>query len=43
MEVNRIGNENARAYCREPQLLQRIAGIEAPFLAVQGSEDIRPN
>ncbi|MDQ3656726.1 MAG: alpha/beta hydrolase [Chloroflexota bacterium] len=42
-EVNRIGNESARAFCREPRLLRRIADIDTPFLAVQGSDDIRPN
>jgi proline iminopeptidase len=43
MEVNRIGNESARAYCRDPKLLRRIADIDTPFFAVQGSDDIRPN
>ena len=43
MEVNRIGNESALAYCRDPKLLRRIAEIGTPFLAVQGAVDIRPN
>ncbi len=43
MDVNRIGNESARAWCHDPRLPRRIAQIDVPFLAVQGSDDIRPN
>jgi proline iminopeptidase len=43
LEVNRVGNESAREYCRDPYLLRRIADIEAPMLAVCGGEDIRPS
>jgi proline iminopeptidase len=43
MEVNQTGNESARGWCRDPRLLRRIAEIDVPFLAIQGSDDIRPN
>lgn len=43
MDVNRAGNESSREYCRDPFLLQRIATLQTPLLAVAGGEDIRPN
>jgi proline iminopeptidase len=42
LEVNREGNESARAYCRDPFLLKRLAELHVPMLAVSGGEDIRP-
>ena len=43
MEVNREGIASARAYCRDPLLLRRLADLETPMLAVVGGEDIRPS
>lgn len=43
MQVNREGNDSARAYCRDPFLWQRIGRLDAPMLAVVGGEDIRPS
>ena len=42
-DVNREGNESARAYCRDPFLLQRLRDLDIPMLAVVGGEDIRPS
>lgn len=42
MDVNRQGNISADEWCRDPMLLQRIAQLDVPFLAVQGGKDIRP-
>jgi proline iminopeptidase len=42
LDVNRDGNESARAYCRDPFLLKRLAELQVPLLAVSGGEDIRP-
>ena len=43
MEVNREGMASARAYCRDPFLLRRLADLATPMLAVIGGEDIRPS
>lgn len=42
LDVNREGNESARAYCRDPFLLKRLSDLQIPMLAVAGGEDIRP-
>jgi proline iminopeptidase len=42
-DVNRIGNSSSREYIKQPELLRRLATLDVPMLAVQGSDDIRPN
>lgn len=42
MDVNKQGNLSADAWCRDSMLLQRIAGLDVPFLAIQGGKDFRP-
>jgi proline iminopeptidase len=43
MAVNRVGVDSARAYCRDPLLLNRLSMLEVPMLAVGGGQDIRPS
>jgi proline iminopeptidase len=43
MTVNREGVDSARAYCRDPHLLQRLATLDVPMIAVAGGQDIRPS
>jgi proline iminopeptidase len=39
----RVANDSTYAYYRQPDLLRRIASLDAPMLAISGSEDIRPS
>jgi proline iminopeptidase len=43
MAVNRKGVDSARAWCRDPMLLKRLADLTVPMLAVAGGKDIRPS
>lgn len=43
MAVNREGMESARAYCRDPLILQRLGALQTPMVAVGGGKDIRPS
>ena len=42
-QVNLDGVISARAYCRDPYLLKRLADLQSPMLAVGGGQDIRPS
>jgi proline iminopeptidase len=42
MAVNREGNASWKRFTKQPDLLRRIACLEVPFLAIHGSQDIRP-
>ena len=42
-EVNRIGNQSYREFCRQPDFLRSLAELRIPVAFINGAADIRPN